>query len=98
MSALRTLKMYGRFAVGLPRHLRRRITLEEAEASIRQRLADREENFLRVARRGIFDNRQSPYRKLLELAGCAFGDLESSVRTKGLEPTLDRQPAGLEGL
>jgi hypothetical protein len=88
MSALRMLGMYGRFMVGLPGFLRRRVTLEEAEAYIRAGLADRESNFLRIAKRGIFDNPESPYGPLLALAGCEFGDLESSVRTKGLEETL----------
>ncbi|HSG00435.1 MAG TPA: hypothetical protein VLA20_04855 [Vicinamibacterales bacterium] len=88
MSTLRELRMYGRFMVGLPAFFRRRITVEQAEAAVRLGLAEREANLLRLARRGIYDNPRSPYRKLLEMAGCTYGDLESSVRTKGLEPTL----------
>jgi len=88
MSTLRELRMYGRFMFGLPAFLRRRITVEQAEAALRLGLAERETNFLRLARRGIYGNPRSPYRKLLEMAGCTYGDLESSVRTKGLEPTL----------
>jgi hypothetical protein len=81
--------MYGRFAAGLPGFLRRRLTVEQAESAIRRNLAERETNFLQLARRGIYDNPRSPYRPLLEMAGCTFGDLEASVRTKGLEPTLE---------
>jgi hypothetical protein len=81
--------MYGRFMTGLPGYLRRRVTLDEAEATIRQGLAERTSNFLRIARRGIYDNPASPYLPLLEMAGCEFGDLESSVHSKGLEPTLE---------
>lgn len=90
MSALGILGMYGRFMVGLPTFLRQPLTLDDAMASIRGALANREANFLRIARRGIYDNPRSPYRPLLALAGCEFGDLELSVRNRGLEPTLER--------
>ncbi len=89
MNGLRTLQMYGRFMAGLPSHLRRRLTIEQAKASIQEGLANRESNFLAIARRGIYGNPSSPYLPLLELAGCAYGDLEASVRAKGLEPTLE---------
>ena len=88
MSALSDLRMYGRFIFGLPGFLRRRITLEEARDAIRKGLAEREDNFLRVVRRGIFENSTSPYLPLLKLAQCELGDIEASVRGKGLEPTL----------
>ena len=80
--------MYGRFMVGLPPFLRRRLTIADAEAAIRTGLAEREANFLRIARHGIFENPRSPYLPLLQMAGCAFEDLEASVRAEGLEPTL----------
>jgi len=88
MSTLRAVRMYGRFMVGLPAFLRRRMTVEEAEAAIRSDLADRDANFLRLARRAIYDNPRSPYLALLTAAGCTYGDLESSVGRRGLEPTL----------
>ena len=88
MSTIATLRMYSRFARGLPGFLRHPISLEEARAAIRQGLIDREANFLRLARRGIFGNPRSPYRPLLKLAGCELGDIEASVHSKGLEPTL----------
>jgi len=87
---LQTMQMYRRFITGLPRHLRRRITLEEAQAAIRRGLAERETNFLRIARRGIYDCPHSPYRTMLDLAGCEYGDLEAAVNADGLEPTLER--------
>lgn len=90
MSALGTLQMYGRFIVGLPGFLRRRITVDEAKAAVREGLANRNANFLRIARRGVYDNPESPYRALLQMAGCEYGDLEASVRDRGLEPTLER--------
>ena len=54
------------------------MTLEDAEASIRTGLAERNVNFLRIARRGVFGNPASPYLPLMKLAGCEYGDLESS--------------------
>jgi hypothetical protein len=88
MSMLSDLRMYGRFVFGLPGFLRRRITLEEARAAVRRGLAEREDNFLRLLRRGIFDYPRSPYLPLLRLAQCEFGDIEAQVRRIGLEPTL----------
>ena len=85
---IRDMKMYGRFAWGLRGFLRRTITLEEARATIRDRLAAREENFLRLIRRGVFGYRRSPYLPLLKLAGCEMGDVETMVRDRGLEGTL----------
>jgi len=89
MSTLHTLRMYGRFMVGLPAFLRRRLSLDEAEAAIRAGLDHRNENFLRIARRGIYEYQDSPYRALLQLAGCTYADLEASVMTRGLETTLE---------
>ncbi len=88
MSLLADLKMYGRFAWGLRGFLRQRISLEEAQAIVRQRLAERERNFLRLVERGVFGYPRSPYRPLLKLAGCELGDLQHMVRAKGLEGTL----------
>jgi hypothetical protein len=82
------LNNYLRFLAGLPRFLRSRISLEEARSTFRQWVEEREENFLRVAERGIFGYDRSPYRQMLELAGCEFGDLRDEVRLKGLEGAL----------
>ena len=51
-------------------------------------LANREESFLRLVERGVYPDRASPYRRLLDHAGIAFEDLRQMVRTGGLEPTL----------
>ena len=51
MSILDDIKMYARFAWGLRGFLRHTITLEEARAIVRQRLAEREANFLRLVER-----------------------------------------------
>src|SRR5262245_27296702 len=88
MNVLADAKMYGRFAWGLRGFLRRTISLEEARAIVQRRLAEREANFLRLVERGIFGYACSPYRPLLQQAGCELGDIQNMVRSKGLEETL----------
>ncbi|OGQ82455.1 MAG: hypothetical protein A3F90_08685 [Deltaproteobacteria bacterium RIFCSPLOWO2_12_FULL_60_19] len=88
MKFLDDLKMYWRFASGLRSFLRHTISLEEARAIVRKRMADREKNFLRVVERGIFGYRRSPYLPLLKLAQVEFGDIRHMVGSKGLEGTL----------
>ena len=88
MTVLADLKMYGHFAWGLRSFLRHTITLEEAKAIVQKRMAEREENFLRLVRKGIFGYPKSPYLPLLKLAGCELGDIENMVRSRGLENTL----------
>jgi hypothetical protein len=82
------LKMYSRFAWGLRSFLRHTLTLEEAKAILQKRMAEREENFLRLVRKGIFGYSNSPYLPLLKLAQCEMGDIEKMIRDKGLEGTL----------
>ncbi|HEY4612343.1 MAG TPA: hypothetical protein VII11_05130 [Bacteroidota bacterium] len=90
MSIFGDIRMYARFTAGLPAFLKKKITLEEAIATIRKRIEEREANFLRIAKKGIYGYPQSPYVPLLKMAGCEYGDLEQSVRSKGLEPTLHK--------
>jgi hypothetical protein len=88
MSILDDIRMYARFAWGLRGFLRHTITLEEAKAIVRQRLAEREANFLRLVEMGIFGYPRSPYLPLLKLAQVELGDIQNMVRDKGLEDTL----------
>jgi len=88
MSILADLKMYTRFAWGLRGFLRQTITLEEARAIVRRRMAERETNFLRLVEKGIFGYPRSPYLPLLKLAQVELGDIQNMVRDKGLEDTL----------
>ncbi len=82
------LTAYGRFAWGLRDFLSQRTTPEQARAMVRQRLAERELNFLRMLERGVYGHPGSPYLPLLKLAGCELGDLRNLVRARGLEGTL----------
>jgi len=79
---------YVRFLHGLPSFLRRRMSLEEAKEILRDRMAERDESFLRMVREGVFTRPDGPYRTLFDLAGCSYADLERAVRQDGLEPTL----------
>jgi hypothetical protein len=83
-----------RFLVRLPRFLRRPVDRAEAERTLKRRLARREADFLDLARRTIYEHRESPYRPLLRAAGCEYGDLVHLVAEDGLEAglrTLARQ-------
>jgi hypothetical protein len=88
MTLLSEVRMYARFARGLPGFFRRTISLHEAQAGVRQRLAEREANFLRMVERGIFGHPRSPYLPLLRLARVERGDIRRMVRERGLEDTL----------
>ncbi|MGH2372917.1 MAG: hypothetical protein ACRDIC_05495 [bacterium] len=78
-----------RVARGLVRHIFRPLTLEQAKAQIRDRLAVRDELFLRTARETIWQNPASPYLRLLQWAGWSYDALVDAVRRRGLESALE---------
>jgi hypothetical protein len=88
MKILDDLKMYRRFAWGLRKFLHHTLSLEEAQAIVRRRVAERETNFLRLVERGIFGYSRSPYRPLLQWARCDMGDIQNLVRAQGIEGAL----------
>ncbi len=57
-------------------------------ATLCRRLERREEDFLDVVRRAVYEVPTSPYRALLQWAGCEYGDLVRAVRADGLEGAL----------
>lgn len=75
MSLAADLKMYGRFALGLRRFLRNTISLDQARATIRTRMQERETSFLRVIEKGIFGNPRSAYLPLSTLIRAIAGTL-----------------------
>jgi hypothetical protein len=85
---IRDVVMGARFACRLPFHLRRRFTVAEARATVRDRLQRREQDFLTLVRQVIYQHGASPYRILLDVAGCEYGDLERLVRQEGVEGAL----------
>src|SRR5262245_21902841 len=88
MKTLDDVRMGSRFLCGLPGLLRNPVTIEEARATLRRRLERREADFLGVMRHAIYDQPQSPYRNLLRMAGCEYGDVEGLVSQNGLEGAL----------
>jgi len=88
MNLFSELRGYGRFAWGLRDFLREGLTLDRARAQIRKMIDLREENFLRLVERGIFDYPKSPYLPLLSVADCGLGDIKKMVRQDGIESTL----------
>ncbi|KMQ52622.1 hypothetical protein CHISP_0391 [Chitinispirillum alkaliphilum] len=87
------MKKYARFISGLNSFLSNRLeppqALELAEGLLRERIRKREENFLQITRRGIFEYPKSPYLKLLESAGISYSDLEKNVENSGIENALE---------
>jgi hypothetical protein len=53
------MKMYGRYALGLKDFLRHKMSLTEAEAIVRHRMAERDTNFMRLMEKGIFLSQKS---------------------------------------
>ena len=88
MPLVREARMYARFLYGLRSFLRTVVTPEEARAALKQRIERRPEALTLMAERGFYGMPNSPYRELLRLAGCELADFRTSVRDKGVEPTL----------
>jgi hypothetical protein len=72
----------------LPAFVRSPVTLDEARVTLRARFAQRERDFLTIARRAVYEHAESPYRRLLAHAGCEYGDLERLVLGDGVEGAL----------
>ena len=64
------------------------ITAAQAVEIIRGRLATREERFIQIAGRAIYEHPGNPYLQFLRAAGCEFGDLKALVAKEGLEGAL----------
>src|SRR3972149_8533655 len=88
MGILADLRMVGRFGLGLPGYLRHMLTLEEAKVIVKKRIEERETNFLRLIKKGVFGYPKSPYLPLMKLVHCEMGDIENMIRSRGLENTL----------
>jgi hypothetical protein len=82
------IRMFAQFPFSLRRFLRYRLTLDEARATIRRRMEQREANFLHSVERSIYGNPGSPYLPLLKMAGCEMGDVQRLVGQRGLENAL----------
>ena len=64
------------------------LSLESSVKIVKERLRDREKNFLEIIEKTIFAYSKSPYRVLLEQTGCGFDDVKRDVGDFGIETTL----------
>jgi hypothetical protein len=78
------------FPVRVRRFLAEGTGLERVPEQMREALASREERFLHILEHRVYARRSSPYRHLLEHAGCALGDVRDLTRRHGLEGALRR--------
>ncbi|MBC7789275.1 MAG: hypothetical protein H7Z74_04980 [Anaerolineae bacterium] len=85
---LKSFVVGARFLSSLPSFLRHPTSLSEARITLRRRLEQREHNFLGIAKRAVYQHAPSPYLRLLQLAGCEYGDLERLVNEEGVEGAL----------
>jgi len=90
MSIIDAAKMYWRFAWELRKFLKEPVTVEQARKVVKERLENREQNLLTVVKKAVYENNNSPYLKLLKLAGCEYEDFERMVKTDGIEPALKK--------
>lgn len=84
------VSMVGHLTGGLRRYFRQHLTLDDARALVRERMARRSENFLRLMERAVYGFPASPYLALMKRAGCEAGDLRAGVERDGIETTLRR--------
>ncbi len=82
------ISLGARFLCKLPTFLRRPLSREEANAIQRRRLERLEVDFLALVKQTIYEDPASPYRQLLNLVGCEYGDLERLVSQGGVEGAL----------
>jgi hypothetical protein len=64
--------------------------MQAARFLLKNRIANRDGNFLSLAQKGIFQYPRSPYLKLLQAKRIGFDDLKSWVSQEGIEATLCR--------
>ena len=82
------LKAAARLVRDLPGWLRAQIPQAQAQAEVRDALQTRAARFLWLVEHGVYAQPHSPYRVLLQHAGCEPGDMQALVRREGLEGAL----------
>lgn len=87
------MRKYLRFAHGLKKFAQTRMSSENAitlaRTLLKKRIAAREDNFLNLAKKGIFNYPRSPYLKLLASKHIGFSELKLWVENNGLEHSLE---------
>src|SRR5262249_60246004 len=77
-----------RFFVALSTFLRHPVDPAHARTILRRRFETRQQDFLDLVRRTVFEAPANPYRMLMASAGCGLGDLGRLVNQDGLEGAL----------
>jgi len=91
MTIITDLIKYSRLAFSLRDILKDSpISLEQSKEVIATRFYNRKKNFLSLIEKGVYQNPRSPFFKLLKVADCEFGDIESMVNQDGIEAALSR--------
>ena len=82
------MKKYMRFVFGLREYLKNRITpqeaIEQARKILKERISQRDANFIRLLERGVFGYPKSPYLPLLEKQKISFDDLKDWIEYDGI--------------
>ena len=78
MSLRDDVQMYARFAREMRALLKGNLSKEQARAIILERMAQRDDNFLRLVERTVYGHPSSPYLALLQHAHCEWNDLRAA--------------------
>ena len=82
------VKTLAQFPSALWKYKKFKLSVDQAQAIVREQMERREEHLLRIVDRCIYKYPASPYLAMLKLAGCEYGDVERLVRERGLEGAL----------
>ncbi len=90
MSIFTDIAKYNRLVWDLREFFKDTITLEQSKQVLENRIRNRGKNFLTVVQKAIYEYPKSPYLKLLRIAGCEYGDIETNVNKDGVEFALQK--------
>jgi len=86
------MKKYAKFLTGLIKYLHGRMSPQEAivmaEALLKERVARREDNFLSLIKKSVYEYPKSPYLKLLNATKITYPVLKKLIEQEGLEKAL----------
>jgi hypothetical protein len=82
------LLKFARLPAALQRYLDSTVTADNARAIVRDRLEERSAMLVALVDRCVYGLPRSPYRRLLEMAGCELGDFQRLVAGEGVEGAL----------
>ncbi len=90
ISMLDDLRMFLRYIAGVRQYLEHPLSAEESRRLLEAQHRNRDQSFLRLLQRSVFQKPRSPYLALLRRAGAEYGDIARMVQSDGLESALER--------